>query len=144
MARRERVARLLPIEVVSSRVRKLDQDQIDAMMNGLQTCLSLLRSGNGLLEHVMEFDCATKLAQLIERQGVVKGLKQSIDDADRAILTMRLRADKTNETIGPLYGPEIAALEHLIVVHRFQLEQLSQGEYEDVLRRMAGQGSGKL
>lgn len=92
----------------------------------------------------MEFDCATKLAQLIERQGVVKGLKQSIDDADRAILTMRLRADKTNETIGPLYGPEIAALEDLIIVHRFQLEQLSQGEYEDVLRRMAGQGSGKL
>ena len=114
------------------------------MMDGLGVCLNRLRSGSGHLEDVLEFEYATVSATFIERQGVVRGLSQQIANADSAIMAMRLRTSQSTAIVGPLFGHEIASLDELIRVHRYQLEQISQGEYEQILRSMAGKLGGKM
>jgi hypothetical protein len=151
LVRRQRVfptatprARTLPIQIAAERARKIAPQQVQAMIGGLRTCLAALRTGKGHLNDVLEFDYATMTASLIERHGVVRGLAQQIADADAAIMSMRLRADKAAGNVGPLFGNEIAALDSLIDVHQFQLAQISQGEYEGVLRSLAGRLGGKI
>lgn len=136
--------RVLPIQIATALVKKMDPQVVRFMMDGLRTCLAVLRTGQGHLNHVLEFDYAAVTASLIERQGVVRGLAQQIADADAAIMSMRLRADRAAGTVGPLFGNEIAALDSLIEVHQFQLAQISQGEYEGVLRSLAGRIGGKI
>lgn len=114
------------------------------MMDGLRVCLNRLRSGSGHLEDVLEFGYATASATFIERQGVVRGLSQQIANADTAITAMRLRTSQSTAIVGPLFGNEIASLDELIRVHQYQLEQISQGEYEKILRSMAGKLGGKM
>lgn len=136
--------RVLPIQIATALVRKMDPQVVRFMMDGLRTCLAALRTGKGHLNDVLEFDYATMTASLIERHGVVRGLAQQIANADAAIMSMRLRADKAAGNVGPLFSNEIAALDSLIDVHQFQLAQISQGEYEGVLRSLAGRLGGKI
>lgn len=132
------------MQVAAAMVSKLDRTNVQAMMGGLKACLAALRTGAGHLNDVLEFECATMTASLIERKGVVRGLAHTIADAEAAIMSMRRRADKATGRVGPLFGNEITALDTLITVHHFQLEQLSQGEYESVLRSIAGRLGGKI
>lgn len=136
--------RVLPIQIATALVKKIDPQVVQAMMDGLRSCLAVLRTGQGHLNHVLEFDYATMTASLIERQGVVRGLAQQIADADAAIMSLRLRTDKSTGQVGPLFGNEITALDTLIEIHHFQLTQISQGEYETVLRSIAGRLGGKM
>jgi hypothetical protein len=137
-------ARLLPIQIAAERVRKIDPQVVQAMMDGLRACLARLRTGQGHLNHVLEFDYATMTASLIERQGVVRGLAQQISGADAAIMSMRLRTEKATGEVGPLFENEITALDTLIEIHHFQLKHISQGEYETVLRSIVGRLGGKM
>lgn len=136
--------RVLPIQIATALVRKIDPQVVQGMMDGLRTCLSVLRTGQGHLNDVLEFEYATMTASLIERQGVVRGLAQQIADADAAVKSMRQRNDKSTGRVGPLFGNEITALDTLIEIHHFQLKQISQGEYETVLRSIAGRLGGKM
>lgn len=134
----------LPLRIASAKVKKIDRATLAGMMGGLVACLACLRSGTGSLDHVREFGYATLAAEMIERQGVVRGLSIQIADADRAVMAMRLRADAASGKVGPLFGQEIAALDEFIRIHRFQLDQLSQGEYERALKSVAGRLGGQL
>lgn len=136
--------RVLPIQIATALVKKIDPQVVQAMMDGLRTCLAVLRTGQGSLDHVLEFDYATMTASLIERQGVVRGLAQQIADADAVIMSMRLRTENSTGQVGPLFGNEITALDTLIEIHHFQLKHISQGEYETVLRSIAGRMGGKI
>lgn len=144
LAPRKPRARVLPMQVAAAMASKLDRKNVMAMMGGLKACLAALRTGTGHLNDVLEFEYATISASLIERKGVVRGLAHTIADAEAAITSMRRRADNETSRVGPLFGHEITALDALIRIHHFQLEQLSQGEYEGVLRSLAGRLGGKI
>lgn len=137
-------ARATPMQIAVAQVQKIARTDLEAMIVGLQACLASLRSGKGHLDDVSEFGLATLAAEMIERQGVVRGLEGQIAEADGAIMSMRLRADKATGRVGALFGREIIALSELIVIHRFQLEQISTREYERVLRSLAGRLGGKI
>lgn len=130
--------------IAAAQVQKLDPVEISAMMNGLRSCLSILRSADGHLTHVLEFQMATMSAALIERQGVVRGLSESISAAEESIAAMQLRVEPGSGRVGALFGPEIASLDEFIRLHQYQLEQLSKGEYERILRSLAGRLGGKI
>lgn len=138
------LATIPTLRIAAAQVQKLDPAEIGAMMTGLRSCLSRLRAAQGLLRDVFEFQYATMSAALIERQGVVRGLSSTIADAEAAIATMRQRADAVSGQVGALFGPEIACLDEFIRLHEYQLEQLSKGEYEKVLRSLAGRLGGKI
>lgn len=144
LGRTKPTVRVLPIQIAKAHAQKIDRQQVNQMIDGLQAFLDMLRLAKGTLKHVQEFEYATMSAALIERQGVVRGLKQAIADADSAIMAMRLRADKDTGRIGHLNTNEIEALGSFIELHQFQLEQLSQGEYGLVLRSLAGKMGGKI
>lgn len=133
-----------PMAIASAKVKRIDRAHLNGMIGGLQACLSTLRSGTGTLDHVREFGYAALAAEMIERQGVVRGLSGPIAGADRTIMALRLRADPATGMVGPLFGQEISALHEFIRIHRFQLDQLSQGEYERALKSIAGRLGGQL
>lgn len=132
------------MRIAAAQVQKLDPAEISAMMNGLQACLTILRRAEGHLTHVLEFQTATMSAALIERKGVVRGLGETIAAAENSIAAMLGRAEAHSGRVGALFGQEIVSLDEFIRLHRFQLEQLSRGEYEKVLRSLAGRLGGKI
>lgn len=132
------------LRIAAAQVQKIDPADIAAMMEGLRSCLTSLRSGNGHITQVLEFQYATMSAVLIERQGVVRGLSGTIAAAESTITALRQRAEPASGRVGALFGPEIASLDEFIRLHQYQLAQLSKGEYEKVLRSLAGRLGGKI
>lgn len=147
-SRFRRTARIRPVvttaQIAIAQIQKISDKEIAAMMNSLRECLDLLRGGRARLAHILEFQCASMAAGLIERQGVVRGLSSKIQAATEAVESVLQRRDKSCEHLGALYGSEIAALHEFIAIHQFQLQQISKGEYEKILRSMAGKIGGKI
>jgi hypothetical protein len=134
----------LSMQTVAAKIRKLTSAEIDPMINSLQACLIKLRAGTAHMDHLMDFDCAIILAELIEKQGVVRGLSEPIADAACAVACISQRSDKADGHVGPVLDHEISALHELVSLHKFQLEQISRGEYEKLLRSLAGKVATRL
>ena len=70
------------------------------------------------------------MAQSIEKQGVVRGLAEHLASVDRALVAIEARATQAGPWQAPtLHAHELEAIRLLLDLHRFQLEQLSYGEF---------------
>lgn len=70
------------------------------------------------------------MAKTIEQQGVVRGLAGHLDDIDRALVAIEARATQQGAWQSPtLYFNEIDAVQLLMELAQFQMEQLTFGEW---------------
>lgn len=70
------------------------------------------------------------MALCIEEQGVVRGLHELLHQVDVYLAQIEARANASGSWCSPtLYGHELVALQELLRLHTFQLEQLSAAEF---------------
>lgn len=112
------------------RVAKLSQEEVALLLGPVQTGFAALREGRAKATDWLELACAVTMALAIEEQGVVKGLKVHLDNADNKLSTIADRAALSDGWHTPtLYAAEIEAIDTLIDLFKFQLGQLSGAEF---------------
>ncbi|MBF9263914.1 hypothetical protein [Paracidovorax cattleyae] len=98
-------------------------------MTPLRAAECRLREGVATADQWAVVNTAMLIAQEIERQGVVRGLREHIDAALQALASIEARAIP-GETWTPtaLWFYELDAVREGLRLHQYQLEQLSFGE----------------
>lgn len=109
----------------------LHQEEIERVIKPLQRAVDALRKRTATYDDWLRVASVVNIARAIERQGVVRGLAAELD---RCRAEAQAIGDRTGDTDATwqsptLYASEIAALQDLVRWHRFQLQQLSYGEY---------------
>lgn len=144
---RPRLVARNPIKLAMRRASRIPADEIATVMAPIAEGFRALREGIGSESNWMILAGSVELALAIERQGVVRGLTGHLTGAEAALAGIKCRAmDRGTWKPTPLYWQEIEALSTFVDVHRFQLEQLSEGEWrqahaqaESVVRSAGGQ-----
>lgn len=141
MARRPRwPAATNTFELAASRAARLDPQQVSQLMDVLAQQVDALRRGEATETDLSRVRGSCLLSRFIQDQGVVRVVDN--DTIDRACAAAdaihgRAWADSTWRT-PTLYAAEITALTDLLVIHRFQLENLSWGEFRAALDSAKG------
>ncbi len=98
-----------------------------------------LRSGTASLKNFAGVCTACQLGNAIEVQGVVRGLKSTMQSAESVLLGIQRRAAQPAGWTAPtLDETELHTINELLDLHLFQLAQLSYGEYRAAWRLMVG------
>jgi len=112
--------------------------RIEAQLRGH---FDALRAGHGTRHHFAGVSTFVELGLAIESQGVVRGLRDRFQAAERLLLQLKGTAERQGAAAWAnpiLTGPQIAMLDELVDLHLFQLKQLSYGEYQAAWRLMVG------
>lgn len=135
-ARRPSVSTLALAQRVASKFTAAEMEQIRARVLAQ---FDALRTGRGTRVHFAGASTCCKLGQAIESQGVVRGLAEQFDQAERVLLLLKAEAERDGGWIIPIPTPEqIEILDEMASLHLFQLEQLSYGEYQAAWQLMMG------
>lgn len=116
--------------IARHRAAKPEAEHIDTLVHLLQKCFDNLRQGKATELQFSILRGAIDTARMIERQGVVKGLTQTIDQASAALdaIWPRIVKDGSWGTTA-LYATELADLRDFVSLHIWQIRQLSRAEY---------------
>jgi len=114
--------------------------EIEQLMAPVDRALSALRKGVATEAEWYQLGAAIEVSQAIEAQGVVRGLREHLSSAERALAGIRARAMDSGEWHPTaLYYQELDDVSEAIRLHRFQLEQVSAGELAKAYRRADNQ-----
>jgi hypothetical protein len=136
-----------PVSIAIYRASKASGDTIEAIVGPIRGAFTALREGVASELQWAILASSVNVAMTIENQGVVRGLVAHLKAAEQALHEIHKRAIAAG-TWKPtaLYWQEIDALDEFLPLHKFQLEQLSQGEVikaldkaEATIRSMGGQ-----
>ncbi|MCL1962228.1 MAG: hypothetical protein FWG56_10790 [Desulfovibrionaceae bacterium] len=109
---------LVPLRAAFDRLRQVQASEVDWCV--LAGCLGM--------------------AQNIERQGVVRGLREHLAAADRALCAVEARASDSGHWRAPaLRFNELDAIGTFVDLHEFQLRQLSYAEFRRAYQTTEGQ-----
>lgn len=118
-----------PVTLAIVRASRVSAETIDAVLDPVRDAFRAMREGVATELQWAVLASSVNMAMTIENQRVVNGLAAHLRAAEQALHQIRLRAMTTAEwKPTALYYQEIEALDEFIPLHRFQLEQLSQGE----------------
>jgi len=131
--RKPRQVMVNALEYVANQVSKLTDDERTRTLLPAMQGFKALREGVATHEHWAGVASAINVALAIEAQGVVKGLREHFEAAERALHAVYVRVcdHPGGDTWGratALYFDEIAAIRQGIELHDFQLQQLSVKE----------------
>lgn len=133
-ARTPRKPRWLPtadtMAIALHRAAKPPADDMNIVVHILQTSFAALRTGTITKLQFSILKGAITTAQMIERQGVVRGLTGAVALADTALDHIWARITR-HGTWGStsLHHHELTALAEFVTLHTFQCRQLSRAEY---------------
>lgn len=140
ITRRRRRAQLTnPIAIALQQASGFTRAELSRIKAQLRGHYDALRTGNGTLHHFAGVCTFVELGLAIESQGVVRGLREQFQSAERFLLKAKGRAEQGGGWVNPvLTGLQLTHLDVLIGLHLFQLRQLSYGEYRSAWRLMVG------
>jgi hypothetical protein len=138
-SRAKRQARTLDYDLISKvldNVGRLTPSEVAQAITPMRAAmLALKRRTATELDWMWLVTCA-QVGMSIERQGVVRGLAQHLQDALDVCSTIADRAHTSGQWCSPcLRGDEIETLDTAIDLHEYQLQQLSYGEYTQACER---------
>lgn len=137
--RRRRTALTNPIALALHKATGFTPVELSRIEAQLRDHFGALRSGDGTRYHFAGVCTACELGLAIESRGIVRGLRDQFQAAERLLLELRGKAEIGGGWINPiLTGPQLSQLDELIDLHLFQLKQLSYGEYQAAWRLMVG------
>jgi predicted P-loop ATPase len=120
------------VDVVKNRAARLTDAERDRMLAPAREGFTALRQGVASHDQWCGVASAVTMALAIEAQGVVKGMREHFQAAERALEAIWTRAqagaDDGAWARPTLYFDEIAALREAIHLHDFQLRQLAVSE----------------
>ena len=135
------------LQLAAHYARKIDAQEIAHIMQPIIEAFDALRKGTATENQWAQLDSSISLAQYIEAQGIVRGLKQHLDAAKQASHAIYQRAMRIEiyqaqaasqwHPTG-LYYAEIGALRAYLYWHKFQLKNLSRGELRKALDKTMG------
>lgn len=141
---RQRKPRSNPMAIALAKASRFTPAEMQRMEEHLKGHLAALREGRATRVNFAGISTATELALAIEDQGVVRGLAEHLERAEVAMHSVRRRSDFASGWRTPtLHWHEIDALNEMLRLHLFQLEQLSYGEYQAAWRLMVGRVTSK-
>lgn len=137
-----------PLDVAMNNATKLHQQDVEQIITPCANACAAIVSGSGRREHWVTLCSRLNISLSIERQGVVRGMAGHLASIEAALLAIAARAgeDDTPPTWQPpqLSLDETDNMRLLVQLHKFQLEQLSYGEYrrafEATVNRVRGGG----
>jgi hypothetical protein len=92
-----------------------------------------MAQGRGIRSDWVTLCSATNVAKAIESYGVVRGIAGHLDDIEAILLTLAERAGENKHPptwrAPALRFDEIDAIRLLVDLHRYQLQNVSHGEY---------------
>lgn len=133
-ARKPRKPRWLPtadtMAIALHRAAKPPTADMDTVVHILQTSFAALRTATITELQFSILKGAIATAQMIERQGVVRGLTDTVALADTALDAIwdRITQHGTWGSTG-LHHHELTAVAEFVTLHTFQCRQLSRAEY---------------
>jgi hypothetical protein len=137
--RRRRTALTNPIALALHKATGFTPIELSRIEVQLRGHFDALRSGDGTRYHFAGVCTACELGLAIESRGIVRGLRDQLQAAERLLLELKGKAEIGGGWINPiLTGPQLTQLDELIDLHLFQLKQLSYGEYQAAWRLMVG------
>lgn len=127
----------------------LTPKEVGAAVGRIRQSFDALRRGEATYRQMACLCTAAELSLSIEQMGVVKGLQQQLDATSAVILTL-LGAAKRAAKASPdgwkspvCTGAQIAQIDEFIPLHKFQLEQISYGEYQRAWQMTIGRTRSK-
>ena len=137
-----------PLDVAMNNATKLSPQDVEQIITPCANACAAIVSGSGRREHWVTLCCSLNMSLSIERQGVVRGMSGHLASIEATLLAIAARAgeDDTPPTWQPpqLSLDETDNMRLLVQLHKFQLEQLSYGEYrrafEATVNRVRGGG----
>ena len=122
-------ARLDTITLAKNRAGKLFDHEVNHIIGQTTAGMDSLREGRATERDWSMLAGMLNAAKHINLGGVAKVLDNVIEDAETIINDIWQRATTTGAWRAPiLRGPEIEAIQTAIRAHKWQLQQLSQGE----------------
>lgn len=137
--RKPRVPRWIssnPMETAKAFASRLTAAEVLTAMTPVRDAFRALREGVANEVDWATLVTATNVADAIELQGVVRGVRAHIQAGQHALAGIERRAMATG-TWRPtsLYFEELDAIGAAVDIHEFQLRQLSFGEYRRAIAR---------
>ncbi|MBS0427569.1 MAG: hypothetical protein JSR41_09820 [Proteobacteria bacterium] len=127
--RRPRWAPSAPLGRVVQRVTRYTEAELEQILQPLRASLKALREGVATELQWSVLCTAVVVAQTIERQGIVRGLREHLASAERALEAIRHRAMESGAWAAvPLHLQEIDVLDELVDLHTYQLRHPSAAE----------------
>jgi hypothetical protein len=133
---RQRPVAVNPIRLAMRRASRIPAEELAVVMAPIEESFTAMREGVATESQWVILASSVELALAIERQGVVRGLHGHLVAAEAALAAIKHRAmERGAWRPASLYWQEIEALDTFVLLHKTQLENLSEGEW----RRAADQ-----
>ena len=121
--------------IAKAKSTRLTAGEVDNTMKPSRLCLVALREGRASESHHCILHTVIALAEVIEEQGIVRGLQHYWEAADKALAAIWQRARAHGKWQPPvLRGSELTAITEAIDLHAWQIAQLSAGELASAAR----------
>lgn len=117
------------MSLVVRKVTRLTAHELGQVLGPIESSLTALREGVASELQWSILASSVEIAIAIEDKGQVRGLREHLEAAERALQGIKLRAMATGEWLATsLYYQELDDVKAAVELHRFQLEQLSSTE----------------
>lgn len=127
---RPRIAEASPLVIATTRAAPLTTAEITRLTRGIYEAVEKARTGHMTEGGWYRLCTALNEGQAIEAGGVVRGLSERLDAAHDVLDAIAQRAETTGKWVPPtLWANELECLRELADLYKFQLGQLSYGEY---------------
>lgn len=109
----------------------LTDAEVTVLLEPVRAGFDAARQGQATSDNWSNLAMACAVGQVIERQGVVRGLGEHLSSADAALQAIAARCETPEGwRRTPLYFHEIDALRAFVDLHEFQIKKLSAAEYK--------------
>jgi hypothetical protein len=135
LPRRPRPIAVNNLQIATEGAAKIDPRQVKSVIDDLQATFKALREGVATRQQWDILYGQLDVAIAIEKQGVVRGLREHFASAAAALQTIYNRAHSAKGwTPTALHFSELDALRAFVNLHAFQLRKLSRLEFEQVIK----------
>lgn len=135
--RRPRRISLDPVRLARNGATRLTPPEIASVIDPLRAAARALARGVATETDWEKAAGSMSIAQGIERQGVVRGLREHVHGAEIALREIQRRAMASGTWLPPeLHVEEIERIDTAVELHEYQLQHLSYSEFNQVVVRL--------
>ena len=134
-----------PFSLAMYKATALTGEEVNRAITRVRSAFDAMRRGEATYRQMACLCTAMELSLSIEQMGVVKGLSQQLLAAEDAILRLLGAAKAAPGGWKPpvCRGEQLTVIDEFIDLHKFQLEQISYGEYQRAWQMTVGRTRSK-
>ena len=119
---------------------KMRRSDVDQLLGAVANAFKAMREGVGSMHHWSVLAGTLDVSLAIERQGVVRGLREHLTSAETALKAIYSRANSTGDwRPTALYFHELDSVREFVDLYSFQMKNLSRSEFEQVINTATSQ-----